>query len=95
MLYIVFSRNSKCDDEYDNDRMVEYISEDKQKSIDFLNSERERYFSSEVGEIYLDEKYHFIFGNCYNWDYEYWIEKYPLDTDIRRWSLDQKITDEF
>lgn len=94
MLYIVFSCNSKCDDYYDNDRMVEYISEDKQKAIDFLNSERERYFKIPVGEITLDEKYHFAFNNCYNWDYEYWIEKYPLDTDIRKWSLEQKITGE-
>ena len=91
MLYIVFSRNTQCDDEYDNDRMVEYITEDKEKAIEFLNSERERYFTSKVGSIYLDEKYHFIFGNCYNWDYEYWIEKYPLDKDIRRWILEEKI----
>ena len=94
MIYIVFSRNSKSDDYYDNDRMVEYISEDKEKCIEFLNSERERYFNSKVGEIVLDKEYHFIITNCYNWDYEYWIEKFPINSNIRKWVLEQKNSEE-
>jgi len=89
VLYIVFSCNKKSNDYYDNDRTVEYISQDKQKAIDFLNSERERYFNTGIGEITRDEKYHFCLCNCYNWDYEYWIEKFPTDINIRKWLLEK------
>jgi len=94
MLYIVFSRNHKSDDYYDNDRLIEYISEDKQKTIDFLNSERERIFNIKDCEIVENKPYMFICDKCYNWWYEYWIEKFPTDTEIRPWILNQKITGE-
>lgn len=88
MVYIVYCNSEKIEEgKYGiYDPTMEYISLSKEKALAYLEKERYRLFNLEGNEIEEDKPESFACSVNNMW-YDYWLEEYPEDTDLRAWYI--------